>query len=658
MAGHGEQCDIQILNVRHKGPEPPKYGLKNLSPNDNISYALVLERTFNEKNLLQTASLQVNSPHLLKIFKSAVGYHPTVPADYDVPFQMESPFQMLFHYWDELHAAQDQDDLGDEARMHLNLLLGFMKADLGPSKDRVDSMVKVGAIGFSTLWTIFRPGCLVYTEKDGFPWILRLEKTAYEETVRAGKFFEVHCTYSDYDGSTPGQATHQINIMQKRLFAAENPCKITKLPVFPLDWLDDEDIAERLAERGARFLDIQGIQVKAYNGLARYLNDPPYSYYDPEMGDFPGVWLPFTETGRVVLDARTFKEERYSELDSVVPADVSDKSKRMLCPPYAYGFSLSRKEWCRFYIDNLSDPDWNKSALDGLILPEERKSVLQALVFSHTFPHRARDEMKLKGKGLVILLHGNPGSGKTLTAGEVSFQMSAVTGHPNKCTPESVAEATEKALLTATIGELNRENVPSQFESRLKEILQYATIWKAVVLLDEADVFLEGRSEAVGVATAHNALVAVFLKQLEYFSGIVFLTSNRVIVFDRAMKSRIHLALEYQAPDAEMRRRIWMGCLSAIPADEIDLDIDEDVEMVLQDEINGREIANCVGTARTLARFKGVRLSVDHLHTVLQTRRDFERSLRGIRAKRQLTDPAKAGSFQLARRDTLEAGDD
>lgn len=107
------------------------------------------------------------------------------------------------------------------------------------------------------------------------------------------------------------------------------------------------------------------------------------------------------------------------------------------------------------------------------------------------------------------------------------------------------------------MGELNQDDIPSHFERRLKQVLQYATTWKAIVLLDEADVFLEGRSEAVGVAKEDNAFVAVFLKHLEYFSGIVFLTSNRVRVFDKAMKSRIHLALEYQPPNIDMRRRIW-----------------------------------------------------------------------------------------------------
>jgi signal recognition particle GTPase len=88
-----------------------------------------------------------------------------------------------------------------------------------------------------------------------------------------------------------------------------------------------------------------------------------------------------------------------------------------MCPPFAHGYSVARKEWCRFYIDSLGEIDWNKNAMDNLVLKEERRDVLKALVTSHNFPSDARDQVKQKGKGLVILLHGTPGSGKTLTAG-------------------------------------------------------------------------------------------------------------------------------------------------------------------------------------------------------------------------------------------------
>lgn len=124
-----------------------------------------------------------------------------------------------------------------------------------------------------------------------------------------------------------------------------------------------------------------------------------------------------------MLDQKTFKEENYTDGVSVSVIDVHERSERMLCPPYTYGFSLSRKLWCKFYIDDISDVEWNRSALDNLILPDSRKSVLEALVFSHAFPSGARDEMRQKGKGLVVLLHGSPGSGKTLTAGEEPLQI-------------------------------------------------------------------------------------------------------------------------------------------------------------------------------------------------------------------------------------------
>ena len=119
----------------------------------------------------------------------------------------------------------------------------------------------------------------------------------------------------------------------------------------------------------------------------------------------------------------------------------------------------------------------------------------------------------------------------------------------------------------------------------------------------------------------------VFLKHLEYFSGIVFLTSNRVNVFDAAMKSRIHLALEYSPPELEMRRRIWTQCLESIPAAESDLDVDEVVDYFIRDKLNGREISNSVNTARTLARFEGRLLEPEHIETVLEVRREFDASI-------------------------------
>lgn len=89
-----------------------------------------------------------------------------------------------------------------------------------------------------------------------------------------------------------------------------------------------------------------------------------------------------------------------------------------LCPSFVYGFSIQQKLWCRFYIDCLEEVSWKSTPMETLILQDNQKRILTALVTSHIFPEEAREESELKGKGLVILLHGTPGSGKTLTAGK------------------------------------------------------------------------------------------------------------------------------------------------------------------------------------------------------------------------------------------------
>lgn len=78
-----------------------------------------------------------------------------------------------------------------------------------------------------------------------------------------------------------------------------------------------------------------------------------------------------------------------------------------------------------------------------------------------------------KGKGLIILLHGAPGVGKTSTV-------------------ETVADAFCKILFPITCGDLGL--TAAEVESQLSEIFQLAELWDCVLLLDEADVFLARRT--------------------------------------------------------------------------------------------------------------------------------------------------------------------
>lgn len=355
--------------------------------------------------------------------------------------------------------------------------------------------------------------------------------------------------------------------------------------------------------------------------------------------------------GRVILDKKTFLEENYGDRIHLSPQELNDASQLMLCPPYTHGFSLILKQWYRFSVDSLSETNWDKSALDSVIIDEHRKDVLKALVLAHEFPSGAVDLFTQKGKGLVVLLYGSPGTGKTMTAGKQRGLIGLATNYLKYGTNADriTGRGGRKAPDKGNYGRTEPAQSAILFRVVLQWLLKLATTWQAVVLLDEADIFLDGRSNDRGKASDHNALVAVLLKHLEYFGGIIFLTSNLVRVFDTAMKSRIHIALEYHPPDLDMMRRIWSSAVPAVPETERELDTDEDLDKFLANRLNGREIANAVYTSRTLARYEKTKLRSEHIIKVLEAKRMFEKSFRQIQAKGR-----GGGAAQVSRSNTFE----
>ena len=157
---------------------------------------------------------------------------------------------------------------------------------------------------------------------------------------------------------------------------------------------------------------------------------------------------------------------------------------------------------------------WSDEPFDSLVLGQKQKELIHALVKQHSARSEHFDDIvRGKGKGLVGLLSGNPGCGKTLTA-------------------EAVAEVLHQPLYVASAGELGTG--PEDLDRRLGRILELAQTWNAVLLLDEAEVFLQKRDTA---DVTRNALVSIFLRQLEYYQGVLIMTTNLVAYCDPAFES-------------------------------------------------------------------------------------------------------------------------
>ena len=120
--------------------------------------------------------------------------------------------------------------------------------------------------------------------------------------------------------------------------------------------------------------------------------------------------------------------------------------------------------------------------------------------------------------------------------------------------------------------------------------------WNAVLLLDECDVFLEARSTH---DLERNKLVSIFLRVLEYYEGILFLTTNRLSNIDPAFQSRIHVSLSYPDLTVDSRRHIWEGFLRALEREgEF---TEKDLEELAMVELNGRQIKNVLKSACLLS---------------------------------------------------------
>ena len=290
-------------------------------------------------------------------------------------------------------------------------------------------------------------------------------------------------------------------------------------------------------------------------------------------------------------------EER--DLTITLPDGTASRHRYFLFPRRIMGFDLKSKKWQALDVDFCQEPKIKTEAIENLVLPADKLDLVKALVHKYTSSKRrpgsvkrestwSADPIPNKGEGQIFLMHGPPGAGKTFTA-------------------ECVAEFTSRPLLSLTCGDIGTDEFT--VEENLSKWFKLAELWGAVMLIDEADVYLERRE--VNDLT-RNGLVSVFLRAIEYYKGILFLTTNRVGHFDPAFFSRIHVYIGYKPLDKEGRKRIWLQFFKKLEterAGEVCVKagakkyiLSDDV---LQDtEWNGREIRNAFQTAVALAEYE------------------------------------------------------
>lgn len=190
-----------------------------------------------------------------------------------------------------------------------------------------------------------------------------------------------------------------------------------------------------------------------------------------------------------------------------------------------------------------------------------------------------------KGRGSIVLLHGPPGTGKTMMA-------------------EVISEYLDRPLIKVYIGAFDG----AKTQEVLKKAFYRASRYNAILLLDEVDVFIQRR----GRHPLLDEVTSVFLRTLEYFDGILFLTTNLVGNIDPAIHSRVHVSLDLsvdKGSEKEIRKQIWkvmfpdklLDICSAAPGTRglKDQERDELFENLSERNLNGREIKMVLQNAVT-----------------------------------------------------------
>ena len=242
--------------------------------------------------------------------------------------------------------------------------------------------------------------------------------------------------------------------------------------------------------------------------------------------------------------------------------------------------------------------------LDDLVLPAERLAQLRELIAHVELQHVVLDDWGFRrrmprGRGVIGLFAGPPGTGKTTAA-------------------EAVAHALRQDLYRVDLSAVVSKYI-GETEKNLAAAFDEAERASAVLFFDEADSLFGKRTE---VKDAHdryaNLEVNYLLQRVETFTGLVLLATNRQSALDDAFSRRLRFVIRFEHPDRALRADLWRRSFpSETPVDGLEWDV------LAGPELTGGSIQNAALAAAYLAAANGMTVHTAHVEHAL--RREHEK---------------------------------
>ncbi|KAH4220692.1 hypothetical protein HBI24_152420 [Parastagonospora nodorum] len=352
--------------------------------------------------------------------------------------------------------------------VHMRNLSWYLEARLSSEFAEAEGLFHRGLTNRKHWAKLYRPEAVVVTQESGQP---RAYVCTSCPDIKEGAL-RLRCWSWDFDG----KFFRNEVVLVISWPSDSDTIPITDLHAYPLRHAH-EHMEQELQHRGEVFwacrsrkfvnygVPLQGMEVQIVN--LRYMIDT--ATYKLMHGGGEGD----ENEDDSAAEARTDLDEHIMGNNDIPPEPFA-----LLLPAFIRGYGFHNKKWNRLLVKHIHDIQWNKTAFNHrLVLKEEKKELIRALISVHIGQKQTvkTDFMDGKGEGLIILLHGGPGTGKTLTA-------------------ESVAEFAERPLYRVTCGDIGTD--AEGVEKYLESVLFIGSTWGCVVLLDEADVFFEERTQS------------------------------------------------------------------------------------------------------------------------------------------------------------------
>ncbi|KAL8647692.1 MAG: hypothetical protein Q9210_005401 [Variospora velana] len=646
---------------------------------ENVEPAFTWIRTYDESNRYERTDVEIRPGPLADILRDSLKHYPDFPL-HDRLMSFSAPFNCFVHNWTKLQAKADGDgDKQSTASKDLKQLLEHISAtaELTPYFQDLHPAKNSKKINFQFLWTIFPPGCLIYSKpvmgEDQVLLLQLADENKLEDSGKKGLILT--CWAYDWNGETFNRVAYDLEIE-----SFDDAKHINMLDHYPLEYHRElkkvrSDLIERgkkyrnlcVPESGVQLFDYDGISIEDQKGITRQdISSRAFSDRSSVIRASGGNKKSGKKAspkfkGRVIIDFLSYNQYvqggvRMGSKQPIEPWPVCEcpacdenealkKTTRigydgfkgtqefseeqfLLCPPRVLGFFMLNKTWAQLLVKSVQDLGDNKSdAFDKLVLAEEQKKLIKSLVSRHGEDsahneggfQQVEDIIQGKGRGALLVW------GKPLLQVSVKYceheSQSLLKPHT-----ESVAQTTNKPLFAVSVADVGLR--PADVEVNLEQLFNLASLWKAVLLLcsDEADVFLEAREKN---EMERNALVSVLLRVMEYYEGILILTTNRIKMFDVAVQSRVHLAVRYQDFSDTDRKQVFMNFYSQLTTQNCDELIPLKAYIKDFDEnFNGRQIRNVFSSALALAREEKRKVLVSDFKKVVKVTKEFQNYLR------------------------------